>query len=105
MFERLEKYFSKTQIEEILSKYDEPWRYFHTRNHLKYILSKISIYGEKLSKENIDILYLTTLFHDAVYLPWSKTNEEDSAQLFKEYWLKDLAIVYDLTATDNILIN
>lgn len=94
MFERLEKYFSENHIEDILSRYDESWRYFHTRKHLEYILSKISMYGAKLSDKDIDILYLTTLFHDAVYLPWSKTNEEDSAQLFKEYW-NDYSLIQD----------
>lgn len=87
MFKRLEKYFYKDDIEKFLSKYDEQWRYFHNRNHLQYIIEHINhnLYDET----ELDILYLTTLFHDIVYLPWSNTNEEDSADLFKEY--KDLA--------------
>ncbi len=86
MFERLEKYFNKNHIDDVLSKYDESWRYFHTRKHLEYIISKITILERNSDEKEVDILYLSTLFHDAVYLPWSNKNEEDSAKLFTKYW-------------------
>jgi pantetheine-phosphate adenylyltransferase len=103
MFERLEKYFDKEIIEEVLSKYDEPWRYFHTRKHLAYIIEKIKLKDTFFSDKTLDILYLTTLFHDVVYLPWSNSNEEDSVEVFKKYWT--LSKIQDNDISDSVIID
>ncbi len=93
----------KKIIEEVLSKYDEPWRHFHTRKHLEYIIEKIKLKDTLFSEENLDIFYLVTLFHDVVYLPWSNTNEEDSVEVFKKYWA--LSNIQDNNIFDNVILD
>lgn len=72
---------------EIAQRYAETQRYYHGPSHLLELLRKISAsyHGILLEK-----LFVTALFHDAVYLPLPlphpletrKSNEEKSADLF-----------------------
>ncbi len=63
----------------VLERYNEHHRYYHTIDHIHYLLD----FFEKKNLLNDDELFLTAVFHDAVYDPKSATNEEDSAILFK----------------------
>ena len=104
MKKHLYKYFEPIIIEEILSKYDESWRFFHTRKHLDYINEKIEKSNLNLSNIEFDVLYLTTLFHDVVYKPWSNTNEEDSITVFEEYW-SNHSLIQNNTIRDSVIQN
>mmetsp|Transcript_1462 Transcript_1462/g.2400 ORF Transcript_1462/g.2400 Transcript_1462/m.2400 type:complete len:233 (-) Transcript_1462:407-1105(-) len=66
----------------ICSHYGEETRHYHTLNHLHDMFKLAAEYKEKLLDE--DAVKLAIFFHDAVYVAQSKTNEEDSAQLFHD---------------------
>lgn len=57
---------------------------YHNWKHIKQILKLISK-RKDLSEKDIHILTYTTLYHDIVYKPLSKTNERDSVNLFDKY--------------------
>lgn len=71
----------------VMEKWQEPHRYFHTLEHLDYILSSI----ENLKDINqwdefwVDSLTIAAYYHDIVYDPRSKFNEEQSAAFFMEH--------------------
>ena len=72
------------EIKEIEKRYKEPHRHYHTLDHVADIIGLIEGYVfvfKNLSKEEIDLLYLAAIFHDIVYDPKSKTNEEDSVNV------------------------
>jgi pantetheine-phosphate adenylyltransferase len=64
----------------VLNRYHESHRFYHTQNHISDLLIKLSTGVSSLSNE----LFLTAVYHDAIYNPVSATNEEDSANLFLE---------------------
>lgn len=65
----------------VLIRYNEPHRYYHTWNHIHQMLSFLNTDDKSLM--------LATLFHDIVYNPKEKDNEEKSAELFKSVWKGD----------------
>jgi predicted metal-dependent HD superfamily phosphohydrolase len=67
----------------IHKKYSEPTRYYHTLTHLGHMFQLFDKHGSQL--QNSRAVILSIFFHDIVYDPRSATNEEDSAELFKEF--------------------
>lgn len=60
--------------------YNEPHRYYHTLTHLYHIFT---LYDEIVTwVEDHVCIGLAIFFHDVIYDPLSKTNEEDSVTLF-----------------------
>ena len=62
---------------EVILRYDEPHRFYHTIDHITGFVKKLDEKGLKQPE-----LFLAAVFHDIVYDPKSNTNEEDSAELF-----------------------
>jgi predicted metal-dependent HD superfamily phosphohydrolase len=58
----------------LATRYQEPHRYYHNLEHIEYMLRNCPT---NLSLHE----YLAVWYHDAIYDPESKTNEEDSAEL------------------------
>ncbi len=67
----------------VLERYEEPHRFYHTLQHIDFLLKELK---QKNYLED-KVLFLSALFHDAVYNPKSAGNEEDSAT----YFLKESA--------------
>jgi len=64
---------------EIVERYRESHRFYHTAEHLINVVSQLS------KTENFDDeLFLAAVYHDAVYDPKAADNEEKSADLFME---------------------
>lgn len=63
---------------DVINRYDEPHRFYHTFEHIEFILKHL----HDLDLLKIDELFLATIFHDIIYNPQSQTNEEDSAEFF-----------------------
>jgi pantetheine-phosphate adenylyltransferase len=63
---------------EIVNRYSEPQRFYHTLDHIIDVLNELR--NSDLLKH--DELFLAALFHDIIYNPQSNTNEEDSAAFF-----------------------
>jgi predicted metal-dependent HD superfamily phosphohydrolase len=80
--------------------YSQSHRHYHDLNHINYCLGELETFME--DNQNVFFLKrevtLALWFHDAVYNPYSKFNEENSAELFKQ-WAKEV----DLSA-DDVLI-
>ncbi|XP_060596879.1 uncharacterized protein LOC132750843 [Ruditapes philippinarum] len=67
----------------IVSKYSEKQRYYHTLNHVTHMFSLFDEVRDKLSRPNL--VAMAIFFHDLVYEPKEKDNEEKSAALFEEF--------------------
>jgi pantetheine-phosphate adenylyltransferase len=63
---------------DLINAYEEPHRFYHTLEHIEFVLKQLHDTG--LLKH--DEVFLAAVFHDIVYDPQSKNNEEDSAEYF-----------------------
>lgn len=77
---------SDEDVKTILDNWMDPVRKYHTLNHLIEILSLIERWRSsypQLIDEMYEPLILCAFFHDAVYNPRAKDNEERSAEMFR----------------------
>jgi len=65
--------------DELLSRWSEPHRHYHTVEHLDAVLSVIASHSDRAVDP--DVVKLAAWFHDAVYDPLRVDNEEASALL------------------------
>jgi pantetheine-phosphate adenylyltransferase len=63
----------------VLNRYAEPHRVYHNTSHLLEVLQ----YLEKAGDLKDDELFLTAVYHDAIYDPKKDDNEKKSAELFR----------------------
>lgn len=106
----------KRKISDIEERYSEPWRHYHTLDHIKNLYGKMIDYkkemesyaGVKVSNKNKSILklVLAILYHDVVYYPWCSDNEKKSAEYFIQNTPIDDAdindwVYYAILATKN----
>ncbi|MFJ3642670.1 hypothetical protein ACIPRD_23305 [Streptomyces sp. NPDC090108] len=65
--------------DDLLARWQEPQRKYHTVTHLAAVLDRIDLLAEHACDP--DAVRLAAWFHDAVYLPERSENEERSAHL------------------------
>jgi predicted metal-dependent HD superfamily phosphohydrolase len=65
----------------ILDKYSENHRYYHTLEHIQDMVQKRLDIADLISDKTLTDLAI--FFHDIIYDPKSKVNEEESANLFR----------------------
>ncbi|MFB7162127.1 hypothetical protein [Streptomyces sp. NPDC056242] len=65
--------------DDLLARWAEPQRRYHTTTHLKAVLDHIDVLEDHA--DDPALVRLAAWFHDAVYLPERSTNEERSARL------------------------
>lgn len=88
---------NRMSLEDILLRWNEPHRCYHNQTHLDDLLTKIESLSVK--EDDRDVLIVAALFHDIVYDPSSKENEELSDKLFhknsddKTYKHKDVITI------------
>jgi predicted metal-dependent HD superfamily phosphohydrolase len=70
---------SEAVLKDLLARYNEPHRSYHNLAHIVIMLDEF-----ELVDENDSALVLAIWFHDAVYDPKAKDNEEQSAKLAKD---------------------
>ncbi len=75
----LKKYQINISIKEIIKRYSESHRYYHTIEHIDFLIKKI-INNENLSENDKEILIITSIFHDIIYIVGNHDNEEQSAK-------------------------
>ncbi|MEW1925007.1 hypothetical protein [Streptomyces sp. NPDC088360] len=63
----------------LLARWAEPQRRYHTTAHLKAVLDHVDVLEEHA--DDADLVRLAAWFHDAVYAPDRSENEERSARL------------------------
>ena len=75
-------------FDKIWTLHTESTRFYHTAVHLEELCHLFQIVLENApNKSSIDeaAIWYSIFFHDAIYNPQSKSNEEDSEKLWKEY--------------------
>lgn len=71
---------------EISERHSERHRHYHTLSHLAELFSFLdSPYGAEIAPSRRPLVEYAIFFHDIIYDPRSRTNEEDSAKLFRQY--------------------
>ncbi|WP_415952312.1 hypothetical protein [Streptomyces sp. KLOTTS4A1] len=65
--------------ENLLARWAEPQRRYHTLDHLTAVLSHVDVLADHATDP--ELVRLAAWFHDAVYLPERSENEERSARL------------------------
>jgi pantetheine-phosphate adenylyltransferase len=75
-----------TAMQDVLSRWREPHRYYHNESHLHYLLQEIEKLAEQgqISTTQKENLLMIAFFHDAVYDATAADNEEKSAELFRQ---------------------
>ncbi|MER5650710.1 metal-dependent phosphohydrolase [Streptosporangium sp. NPDC002524] len=81
---------------ELITRYDEPHRRYHTTAHLEAVLTHVDALAGHA--EHPDLVRLAAWFHDAVYDPRRGDNEERSAAL-AERALPELGLPAEAVAT------
>ena len=79
--ELLSRWHITMSQEEILARWSEPHRAYHTIAHLADLFRLINIHVELTQREK-DMLTLAAIFHDIIYNPRRTDNEAQSAALF-----------------------
>lgn len=67
---------------DVAAKYSESHRYYHNLAHISECLAELR--SLKVSSDDRVVIELAIWFHDVIYNPKSKTNEEDSAAYFSK---------------------
>ncbi|MFN5308319.1 MAG: adenylyltransferase/cytidyltransferase family protein [Candidatus Kapaibacterium sp.] len=75
-------YYGLTDTDDIIRRWQEPHRFYHTAEHLKSLCQEFSNHD---NEEERRILYCAALFHDIVYIPGAQDNEEQSVEIVKRY--------------------
>ena len=90
----IESGFPAERIEQVLAFYDQPYRRYHDRTHLREMLDTALQMGCALQPAQS----LALIFHDAVYVPGAArgVNEALSAQLLRVYGAGVPAATLDL---------
>ena len=86
----------------LIGAHAETHRAYHTLEHIAACLSHLDAVRDEA--ENPDEIEMALWFHDAIYDPFSGSNEEDSAEWAAD-WLQDRGAVEPVTAriVDHIL--
>ena len=74
---------NKHTYHKLITAYLEPHRAYHTLDHIKACLRHLD--DTRSLATNPASIELALWFHDAIYKPYSKTNEEDSAVWAKTF--------------------
>ncbi|CAG7581442.1 MAG: Phosphopantetheine adenylyltransferase [uncultured marine phage] len=76
---------SLEDAKELRKRYNEPWRFYHNENHIINLIEKFTSlkHDKGLTEEELDTMIEAAYYHDVVYNPWSRTNEEDSVEFYK----------------------
>jgi predicted metal-dependent HD superfamily phosphohydrolase len=77
-------------FDELVAAYSEPHRHYHTLEHIAEMLKVVGKLADQC--EDVRTVQLAVWFHDAVYDPTAKDNEERSALMAAER-LESLAIM------------
>jgi len=75
----VEPHAAYTLFDDLVERYREPHRHYHNLEHIAEVLKVASKLIDAAG--NSDAVYLAAWYHDAIYDPSAKDNEERSAEL------------------------
>lgn len=89
---------------ELIARWNEPHRHHHNRRHLDEVVAALGTLRDAGVEFDARPVVLAAWFHDAIYEPFSATNEEDSADLARALLADDpdrdeVARLVELTKT------
>jgi predicted metal-dependent HD superfamily phosphohydrolase len=84
--EILNKYLKPGSSQNLMKVWNEPWRKYHNIDHLVDILYRLKIFKGSVAPHHWDTLVLAAFFHDAIYYPLKKDNEDQSMTTFFRCW-------------------
>src|SRR5262245_47509972 len=73
----VEPALSRTDFDDLANRYEEPHRAYHNLRHLRHVLETIDQLRGLVS--DVTSVELAAWFHDVIYDPRGKENEEQSA--------------------------
>ncbi len=76
-------------------QYSNPSRFFHTLEHIEFVLKRAELEFEHVEPDKWPLAYLAIAYHDVVYTPGSALNEKRSAN-FAVSELQDFLPVSDV---------
>jgi len=85
----LEKYLSPLTIFKLEEAWKESRRKYHSVDHLKQILQDLEKKRRLVLPIHWDALVLAAFYHDVVYIPGHKDNEDKSLQIFMQTFKGD----------------
>jgi len=88
--------FSFETYNDIISRWDEPSRFYHNLDHLNYLLGVFEelCLNEVITEFEKNRLVVVAFFHDVIYDSKAKDNEEKSVEYFVEK-CKNIGIIED----------
>jgi predicted metal-dependent HD superfamily phosphohydrolase len=84
----LETCISENSVKQLKQLWSEKTRFYHNASHLIQILQDIekNLWFDELQSYEKRALLLAAFFHDAIYDPKKKDNENKSIEFFKASW-------------------
>lgn len=83
------------QTADLLARWAQPHRRYHTVEHLKAVLSHLDSMGKAGTAFDAEPVYLAAWFHDAVYEVGRFDNESASARLARDTLIDHSSVVVD----------
>ncbi|TXG86306.1 MAG: hypothetical protein E6R13_00725 [Spirochaetes bacterium] len=77
------KYGIFDDLQHIESYYNGKGRFYHNMEHLDEVLCEVEKFKDLHTDEEYQILVMTAIYHDIIYDPKAKDNEEKSAEMVK----------------------
>jgi pantetheine-phosphate adenylyltransferase len=83
----LKDYIDPRAAKVLWDNWNDHRRGYHNMDHLDNMIRSIERRKERLTEEEFHQLILAAFFHDAIYNPRSKTNEDDSIKFFRQAYI------------------
>lgn len=69
-------------LQTLIKAYTEPHRHYHTLDHITHMINTAVSWRCEMTEELLYAIW----FHDVIYVPFEKDNEEKSVELFKKFY-------------------
>ena len=70
---------------EILENYTKKWKFYHNLNHVYSFVNLFEKYNKFINNHKNEFL-ISIYFHDIIYIPSRKDNEEESINMFNKFY-------------------
>ncbi len=86
-------------LTELFQLYQQPYRKYHNLDHISHLLELLARHQDQVQDQAL--CFFATWFHDAIYRPLSRKNEERSAELAADLMARmglDSSLIQKVTA-------